>query len=115
MKDFVRGEMFEGRFRDACDRNRISDCIEDLDRIANFPSISGMAVHNCCHISASEILFRNVLCQSNLFKKRKFHRHLPLSRYRVMNFVIPLLDSVIQTDFTCNPTPLGPVKEALIS
>jgi len=116
MKDFVRGESFKAGFRHTRDCDRISNRVKNLDRIAKLPAVGGgMAVNDGGHVAASEIFFRDVLRQSYLFKMLEFHGQIPLFGYRVMNFVMPFLDSVIHTVFTRNATPLGPVKEAVIT
>ena len=115
MKDFIRGELFEERLRHGCNRNRIADGIEDLNRITYLTSVGGMTVDNSCHVSTLKFFFWNVSSQGDLLKELELHGHLPLSGYKVMNFVIPLLDSFIHTVFTLNATLLGPVNEVLIS
>ena len=68
MEDFACGELFEEGLRHGCNRDRITNGIEDLNRIAYLSSIGWVAVNNSCHISASEILFRDVPGERDLLK-----------------------------------------------
>jgi hypothetical protein len=115
MKDFVCRELFEEGLWHGCNCDRIPNGIEDLNRIAYLSSIGWVAVNNRCHISTSEVFFWDVPRKRDLLKGLELHRLLPLSGYRVMNFVTPLLASLIHTVRTLRATPLGPASDARIS
>src|SRR3989338_6187347 len=79
VKDFLRGELFEEGLWHGCNRNRIADGVEDLDRITHLPSVGGMTIDNSCDVSTLQFFFWNVSSQGDLLKQFELHGHLPLS------------------------------------
>jgi len=115
VKDFVCGELFKEGLWHGCNRDRIPNGVEDFNGITYLSAIGRVTVNNSRHISTSEILFWDVPGERDLLKKIELHGLLPLSGYRVMNFVTPLLDSFIHTVLTFTVTLLGPPRDARIS
>ena len=96
VKDFVCGELFKEGLWHGCNRDRIPNGVEDFNGITYLSSIGRMTINNRCHVSTSEILFWDVPGKRDLLKKLELHGLLPLSGYRVMNFVTPLLMSCLR-------------------